>query len=367
MSDMWNWPTRSANLDFSGSIPSDLDGLLLLPCVGQGRLHVIRLGGGRPLWYSSVLLDRLSQAPIFAAALRATTTRASDLEWLPSLMHAAPRESDERWIRTLPFHRSPRRLYVSRSAAELWHWRLCHEGGTVMDSGALATERIAAVVDVAVTMRHVLLMATADVPPDDAIHKLGIAVRRRRARVQWLHAERTSLPSFVHAHETEAQVLVDLSLAAPTASTASNLVRWTIDSDTLTYSTKPFSQQRLDWVAVGSTDEEGALRHLYGTATAPDGNSPALVRLDAISGARVTRELGFARQPGAPLPVGWGTPRSASYVIMTVYDAVRDCTDCLVLDAERIDGAPLATIRLPDAVRCDRHAQWADAATLEIA
>jgi carotenoid cleavage dioxygenase len=77
----------------------------------------------------------------------------------------------------------------------------------------------------------------------------------------------------------------------------------------------------------------------------------------------VTHAFGQGSGAGEPLFV----PRSATsaeddgWVIVLVYDAVRNASDFHVLDAKDIAGEPVATVRLPHRVPYGFHGNWVPA------
>jgi carotenoid cleavage dioxygenase len=97
-----------------------------------------------------------------------------------------------------------------------------------------------------------------------------------------------------------------------------------------------------------------------GDASGPPGLFDGLLRYDAERGTtsihrygagRFTGEAVFVPRPGA-------TGEQDGWVLSFVYDAGRDASDCVVLDAGDFTGPPAAVVRLPARVPEGLHGNW---------
>jgi carotenoid cleavage dioxygenase len=92
----------------------------------------------------------------------------------------------------------------------------------------------------------------------------------------------------------------------------------------------------------------------------------AILHYDLATGARRAHELAAASTSGEAVFV----PRRPSagegdgFLIAPVYRWAEDRSDVLILDAQNIERAPLATIRLPHRLPLGFHGNWAAGVTL---
>jgi carotenoid cleavage dioxygenase-like enzyme len=111
-------------------------------------------------------------------------------------------------------------------------------------------------------------------------------------------------------------------------------------------------------------------RHRFGYVAAreraeAEGSRPlftAIRRYDLETGATQTRQLGSGNGAGEPLfvPRGAGAAEDDGWVVVLAYDAARNASEFLVLDARHIDGEPVARVRLPHRVPYGFHGNWAE-------
>jgi carotenoid cleavage dioxygenase len=91
----------------------------------------------------------------------------------------------------------------------------------------------------------------------------------------------------------------------------------------------------------------------------PSASFNALVTLDAATGAMRRHDLGN-RLAGEPIfiPRPGGTGEQDGWIATYAYDPATDTSDLLLLDAARIDEAPVAVIRMPQRVPQGLHGNW---------
>jgi carotenoid cleavage dioxygenase len=53
------------------------------------------------------------------------------------------------------------------------------------------------------------------------------------------------------------------------------------------------------------------------------------------------------------------TGEDDGYLVTFTTDMVRDCSECLVLDATNVGAGPIARIRLPERISSGTHSCWA--------
>ena len=329
--------TRPAELELVGRLPSELDGLLILPSVDPKRgdllLHALRLGARRGLWFAPI-----AQVP----------ARARSFE--PSYTRSLGPDTDGRG------------LQVRHEGDGLVTWSLRDAEGAGCERGSVQAERTCEVIDLFVTRHYLLVLGLSAGYARVPRYQIGIAPRQPRAHVAWLAREQRGWPELLQARERADRLQLELAVRATAEPGAARLVSWTLDPAAHTAA----SEARLDCAVVGPTawvDPYGeddfvcavSAQRLAGEC------APVLLKVDLASGQRQTRSFGFARELGAPSvaearPTG-DAPRRA-IILLPVYDAVRDCTECHALAADDLSAPSLAVIRLPHALRATSRTQW---------
>ncbi len=140
------------------------------------------------------------------------------------------------------------------------------------------------------------------------------------------------------------------------------LHRWTIDPSAGTA-----GEQRLDDRVIEfprADDRLAGRRHRYGYAVryavALDEQPTDLLKYDFTTGGSVAHEFGPGRMPGEGVfvPAGDRAGEDEGYVLAYVYDAARDASDLVILDARRFGAPPIAAIHLPQRVPFGFHGNW---------
>jgi carotenoid cleavage dioxygenase len=142
------------------------------------------------------------------------------------------------------------------------------------------------------------------------------------------------------------------------------LTRWTLE-----LAGGSVKEERLDDTPLEfpRLDERHAgLRYRHGYAagivgdTGGSANFNALVHLDLDAGRRRTHVLPGGSFVGEPIfvPRAENSPEGEGFLLALVYRAAENRSDLLVLDAENVDAAPIATVRLPHRVPFGFHGNW---------
>jgi carotenoid cleavage dioxygenase len=142
-----------------------------------------------------------------------------------------------------------------------------------------------------------------------------------------------------------------------------SLHRWTIDpvanrvreerlDDT------PVEFPRIDPAAAGTRQRYG-----YCTRLGTDLDQPSfegLVKYDFDRDVSERYDPGEGRSPGEPVFVraADGAGEDEGWVLSVVYDATRDRSDLVILDATSFAGPPVATVHLPARVPFGFHGSW---------
>jgi carotenoid cleavage dioxygenase len=91
-----------------------------------------------------------------------------------------------------------------------------------------------------------------------------------------------------------------------------------------------------------------------------------LRKYDLARGIATPQDFGAQRFTGEPVfvPASEDAGEDAGWLMAFVYDAARDASDFVILDASDMNAAPVATIALPQRVPAGFHGNWIDDANL---
>jgi carotenoid cleavage dioxygenase len=141
------------------------------------------------------------------------------------------------------------------------------------------------------------------------------------------------------------------------------LARWTID-----VTRRRITEQHLDDVNAEFPridDAVAGLPHRYGYCTRLGANPQdptfeGLIKYDLVRDEATRYDPGEHRSPGEPVFVraGDGHGEDEGWVLSVVYDATRDASDLVILDATSFAGPPVATVHLPARVPFGFHGSW---------
>lgn len=104
----------------------------------------------------------------------------------------------------------------------------------------------------------------------------------------------------------------------------------------------------------------GALSREYGVGTPEGFGSTALAKYDLTTGTVERNPFSQAQVPAEPVfvPSSEGSGEDEGWILSYVYDATRDASDLVILDARHFSGDPVATIALPRRVPMGFHGSW---------
>jgi carotenoid cleavage dioxygenase len=91
-----------------------------------------------------------------------------------------------------------------------------------------------------------------------------------------------------------------------------------------------------------------------------DDEATSLLKYDLVSGSTSEHDFGPGRYPGeaAFAPDPSSREEDGGWLLSFVYDATRDRSDLVILDAQRFAAQPVATIHLPCRVPFGFHGNW---------
>jgi carotenoid cleavage dioxygenase len=243
--------------------------------------------------------------------------------------------------------------------------------------------------DFAITDRHVVFMdlpivfdlelALAGTMPyrwsDEYGARLGVMPRGgTNVDVRWFEITSCYVFHPLNAHEDDHGAIVldvvrypELWRGGSSASSAT-LYRWRIDLtggrvSEQSLDDRPIEFPRCDERRIGLAHRYGYAVH---TSKDPESNSgSALVKYDLRNEKSFAHEFGPGRMAAEPLfvPSSSDADEDEGWVMAYVYDASRDTSDLVILDAADFTGKPVATITLPQRVPFGFHGSWIPDAT----
>ena len=212
--------------------------------------------------------------------------------------------------------------------------------------------------------------------------RLGVMPRSGGSRdVRWFETEASYVFHPLNAYEEEGRVIVDvarygrLDFMSPgserdpawAGEATARLHRWSIDLTGGGVRSTPLDDVSCEFPR--ADERRLGHKHRYGYCAvepSPTSSMPgwrAIRRYDLERGTSETRDFGAASGCGEPLFI----PRTADgaeddgWVIVLVYDGMRNASDFYVLDAQHLAGEAVAKVRLPHRVPYGFHGNWVPA------
>ena len=205
---------------------------------------------------------------------------------------------------------------------------------------------------------------------DDYGARLGVMPRNgSNADVVWYEIDPCYVFHPVNAYEDGNKIVLDvcrfekLSMSlADGAGSPPLLHRWVIDQQSGKVSEESLDDRPTDFPRVH--DRVVGLKHRYGyvagLGAGPETLGASLRKHDFDRGTSVTHDLGKGCQAGEP--VFAASPGAAGedegWILSFVYDAARDTSDLVIIDASNFDAPPVARIHMPTRVPFGFHGSW---------
>jgi carotenoid cleavage dioxygenase-like enzyme len=200
--------------------------------------------------------------------------------------------------------------------------------------------------------------------------RLGVMKRDdASAPVRWIEIDPCYVFHVANAYDDGATIVMDvvkyteLWARDPHAFEPATLVRWTIDSVSSSVTETRLDERAVEFPRIDERLTGSAHRFIYTVGVGATGEGRTEIRkYDVVSGTSDAHDFGPGRTPGEAVfvPAASGTAEDAGYLMCYVYDAARDRSDYVVLDANAIAAPPLATIALPARVPLGFHGNWID-------
>ncbi|HWC84554.1 MAG TPA: carotenoid oxygenase family protein [Pseudonocardiaceae bacterium] len=138
---------------------------------------------------------------------------------------------------------------------------------------------------------------------------------------------------------------------------ASTLWRWQVDLTTGTVREQQLDDRDTEFPRID--DRLAGLPTRYGHATSVREGNGAIHRYDLTTGSVASHDFGPARKPGeASFVPTDDQPGGAGWLMSFVHDATTDRSDLVILDAQDVAAAPVATVHLPRRVPNGFHGNW---------
>jgi len=209
---------------------------------------------------------------------------------------------------------------------------------------------------------------------DDYGARIGIMPRGgSNADVRWFDVEPCYVFHVLNATERQpGHVEIDVARYpslwrdSQDAFEPTTLHRWSIDVAAGTVKEETLDDRSVEFPRVDERRVGRPARFGYAVHTrpGPDGlfAETSLVKYDLVSGATEAHSFGEGRMPGEGVfvPASGSAGEDDGYVLAYVYDAGRDGSDLVVLDASDFGASPVATVALPQRVPFGFHGSWVD-------
>ncbi len=207
----------------------------------------------------------------------------------------------------------------------------------------------------------------------DAGARVGVMPREGgNSEVRWIGIDPVYVFHVLNCYDDGDRVVLDVVRYDSVFDTApgdalslctSTLARWTVDLAANRVVEERLDDTPIEFPRLG--DEVAGLPYRYGYCTWL-GDRPAepsfrgLVKYDLVRDESVRFDPGEHCSPGEPVFVkaADGRGEDEGWVLSVVYDASRDASELVVLDATSFAGPPVATVHLPARVPFGFHGSW---------
>ncbi len=352
---------------------------------GEGMLHGVRLEGGEAAWYRNRWM-RATLAPNTSVIRHAghilalVETRLpvevdSELETIGQFDFAG--ELERPMIahpKSCPATGELLFISYSRQAPHLIYYR-ADAGGRIVHRVPIDVPAATYMHDIGITRRHVVFW---DLPvlvgewssarplrwSDDYRARVGVLRRDGGSDdVMWFDVAPCTISHTLNAYEDGGLVVLDV-IRAPRIMTPHELYRYTFDLSTGRVTEEVLDPVFVDFPRLHPAREGSANRFGYAVELAAwetgSWQRTVLRKYDMTTGASRVHDFGPTRMPGecAIAPRADATDEDDAWAVAFVYDREREASDLVILDAQRFEDEPVATVRLPCRVPVGIHGAW---------
>lgn len=386
----------TAHLEVIGALPEELHGTYVRngpnpktgtsPAwfAGEGMLHGVRLEAGRARWYRNRWIHA-AYAPntnvvrhagriLSLVETRIPIEVTADLETVGPFDFGGELASMTAHPKACP--RTVELLFFSygREVPHLTFFR-ANAAGRVVHRAPIRVPAMTYMHDFAITERRAVFF---DLPvivvdwrspepvrwDDDYRARLGVVPRDGAdADVRWFDIEPCTISHTMNAYDDGDTVVLDVVRASrPRMPTV--LHRYELDMRSGRVREHALDSRFVDFPRINPAFEGRLCRHGYAVELGElVGGTPTratLRKYDLARGASIACDLGPGRVPGecVIVPRAGATADDDAWAVLFVFDEARGSSDLVVLDAQRFDSGPVATVRLPWRIPFGIHGAW---------
>ena len=196
--------------------------------------------------------------------------------------------------------------------------------------------------------------------------RLGIVSRTDASiPVQWIEIDPCYVFHVANAYDDGDRIVLDVAhynelwrkngdVFDPTT-----MRRWTIDPKAGTVTNALIDERSVEFPRIDERRTGRAHRYIYTIGVGATGKGRTEIRkYDVHGGTSTAHEFGPDRTPGEATFVAAGDGEDHGYLMTYVYDATRNRSDFVVLDASDLAARPLAVVPLPVRVPIGFHGNW---------
>ena len=207
----------------------------------------------------------------------------------------------------------------------------------------------------------------------DAGARVGLMDRTaREPRMRWIAMDPSYVFHILNAYDDGDTVVLDVLRydrafdtppGGPISSCLPTLTRWTVDPAANRVKEEPLDDAPAEFPRIDESVSGRMHRYGYGTLLGEDAAEPSflgLIKYDFGRDETTRFDPGPYRSAGEPVFVrgAEGRHEDEGWVLTVVYDAARDGSDLVILDATSFGGPPVATVELPARVPYGFHGSW---------
>ena len=202
--------------------------------------------------------------------------------------------------------------------------------------------------------------------------RIGVMPRTGEAGVRWIGIDPVYVFHILNCFDDGDRVVVDVVRYDKVFDTAPGevisldtpvLARWTIDLASGRVTEQQLDDTPVEFPRVDDAVAGRGYRYGYCTRVDERADQPAylgLVKYDLARDESIRFDPGEHISPGEPVFVkaADGRGEDEGWILSVAYDAVRDASDLIILDATSFGGPPVATVHLPARIPFGFHGSW---------
>ena len=186
--------------------------------------------------------------------------------------------------------------------------------------------------------------------------------------VKWFEIDPCYVFHPMNAYEQEGNIVMDVARYQKLWQAGGNdfeqasLTRWTIDTAGGGVKEEPLDDRSIEFPRIDPRRE--GLRNRFGYAISTDASdgiaAEQLVKYDLDRKTSEIHDFGKGRSPSEALfvPAAPEAAEDEGFLLTYVYDADRNSSDFVILDAQNVTTEPLAVVPLPQRVPMGFHGNW---------